>query len=79
MLPLDISSTRLDRQHRYEVWLTDETRTQMQSVGFIQNNNTADLPVPASIMSHYKDIEVSVQRLDQIRYSGTSVLRGNYG
>lgn len=70
---------QLDKQHRYEVWLTDRARTKMQSVGFIDNGNTADIRVPSNVMSHYKAIEVSLQNIDQDTYSGTSVLRGTYG
>lgn len=70
---------KLDSKHQYEVWLTDAPRLHMQSIGFIGNDRTADLPVPSKVMSHYNDIEVSVQKLDQDKYSGTSVLRGTYG
>jgi hypothetical protein len=35
--------------------------------------------VPSDVLSQYNDIEVSVQRLGQSRYSGISVLRGQYG
>lgn len=70
---------RLDKKHVYEVWLTDLHRTDMQSVGFIGSDNTAVLPVRSNVMSHYKAIEVSVQNIDQTKYSGISVLRGTYG
>jgi hypothetical protein len=73
------SLPKLDSKHQYEVWLTDNVRKHMQSVGFIGNDLKADLPVPAKVMSHYADIEVSVQKIDQDQYSGTSVLRGSYG
>ena len=70
---------KLDAGHQYEVWLTDNVRKHMQSVGFIGTDRKADLPVPTTVMSHYSDIEVSVQKIDQDQYSGISVLRGSYG
>lgn len=73
------SLPKVDAQHRYEVWLTDQGRTQMQSVGFIGADRTADLQVASTVMSQYNDIEVSLQRVDQETYSGISYLRGSYG
>ena len=70
---------KLDKKHLYEVWLTDRSRTNMQSVGFIGDGNVAKLPVSSKWMSQYKAIEVSVQPVNEPNYSGTSVLRGNYG
>jgi hypothetical protein len=71
----------LDAQHRYEVWLTDSARTRMQPLGWINTNGSAELTVPAALMSSYRAIEVSVQKVDapSYDYSGTSVLRGTYG
>jgi hypothetical protein len=69
---------RLDRGHFYEVWLTDAARKRMQSVGSIDQDNKAELTVPANVMSQYSAIEVSVQRTNETTYSGTSVLRGSY-
>jgi hypothetical protein len=71
---------RLDAVHRYEVWLTNDARSQMQPIGWIGANGKATLTVPANLMSNYSDIEVSVQRVDapSYTYSGTSVLRGSY-
>jgi hypothetical protein len=70
----------LDAAHRYEVWLTNDARSQMQPIGWIGTNGKATLTVPANLMSSYSDIEVSVQRVDapSYTYSGTSVLRGSY-
>lgn len=70
----------LDAAHRYEVWLTNEGRTQMQPIGWIATNGKASLTVPANLMSRFSDIEVSVQKVDAstYTYSGTSVLRGSY-
>lgn len=70
---------KLDSQHLYEVWLTDSDRKNMQSVGFIGDKNTATLSVSPKWMSQYNDIEVSIQKINQDKYSGTSVLRGAYG
>jgi anti-sigma-K factor RskA len=70
---------RLDSGHFYEVWLTDAARKRMQSVGSIDQDNKAELTVPANVMSQYTAIEVSVQRTNETAYSGTSVLRGSYG
>jgi hypothetical protein len=74
------SLPRLDALHRYEVWLTDDSRTRMQPIGWMGTNGTAHLTVPASLMQSYRDIEVSVQEVDAASYdySGTSVLRGSY-
>lgn len=69
-----------DADHRYEVWLTNPARTQMQPVGWIGANGKATLTVPADLADSYSAIEVSVQKVDDARYdfSGVSVLRGNY-
>lgn len=68
------------KEKRYEVWLTDTKRSQMQPVGWIGNDGKATLTIPANLMGQYQDIEVSVQDVtaDNYKYSGTSVLRGSY-
>lgn len=65
---------------RYEVWLTNTQRTQMQPVGWIGSDGHATLTVPADLMNRFTDIEVSVQQVSapSYDYSGTSVLRGAY-
>jgi hypothetical protein len=65
---------------RYEVWLTNSQRSQMQPIGWIGNDGKATLTIPADLMGQYQDIEVSVQDVgaDGYNYSGTSVLRGSY-
>jgi len=70
----------LDATHRYEVWLTDDTRTRMQPVGWIDIDGTAQLTLPVNLMRSFRDIEVSVQQVDASTYvySGTSVLRGSF-
>jgi hypothetical protein len=72
---------RLDATHRYEVWLTDTSRTRMQPIGWVDTDGKAQLTVPADLMSQYRAIEVSVQQVNAANYtySGTSVLRGTYG
>lgn len=78
---LDAASLpKLDAEHRYEVWLTNDERTQMQPIGWIGSDGKATLTVPGSLMSSYSDIEVSVQQVNAptYTYSGTSVLRGSY-
>lgn len=69
---------KLDSGHFYEVWLTDAARQKMQPLGQIGPNNKAQLTVSPKVMSQYSDIEVSVQRTNQAKYSGISVLRGAY-
>ena len=69
---------RLDAAHSYELWVTDGARSHMQSVGFIGNDNRADLTVSPKVMAQYSDFEVSVQKTNQTQYSKISVLRGSY-
>lgn len=78
---LDAASLpKLDPKHRYEVWLTNQARSQMQPIGWIGTDGKATLTVPANLMTRYSAIEVSVQDVDAATYtySGTSVLRGSY-
>ncbi len=70
---------RLDAKHYYELWVTDSERKHMQPVGSIGSDNTAVIPVAAKVMAQYNDFEVSIQKTNQIKYSGVSVLRGAYG
>jgi hypothetical protein len=71
---------KLDSEHRYEVWLTNAARTQMQPVGWIAADGKARLTVPSDLRDEFDAIEVSVQRVNapSYNYSGTSVLRGTY-
>ena len=69
---------KLDSSHVYELWLTDATRTNMQSVGLLGNDNTANFTVSPKSLNHYDNFEVSVQRTNQTQYSNISVLRGQY-
>lgn len=72
------SLPKLDARHFYEVWLTDPARTRLQAVGSLSTSNSAVLTVSPNVMARYSAIEVSVQRVNQTSYSGTSVLRGSY-
>ena len=72
------SLPRLDRRHFYELWLTDTSRTHMQSLGSLDDDGQASVTVSLKLLGQYRDLEVSVQPLDQPAYSGTSVLRGSY-
>jgi hypothetical protein len=71
---------KLGSAQRYEVWLTNAARTQMQPVGWIGTDGKSQLTIPQNLMQTYSAIEVSVQPLDATTYtySGVSVLRGTY-
>ncbi len=77
---IDLTATSLPKlaAKRYEVWLTNSKRTQMQPIGWISDNGTAQLTVPMDLMEHYNDLEVSIQDVGARTYtfSGMSVLRG---
>ena len=64
---------------RYEVWLTNSRRTQLQPVGWIGRDGKAAMTVPVDLLTKYTNVEVSVQNLnaDDYTYSGVSVLRGS--
>lgn len=74
------SLPKLTGDRQYEVWLTkkDSTTDQPQSVGFIGANRTADLRIPASVIAQYNTVAVSVQKPDQVQFSGVLVVRGKY-
>ena len=79
-LTIDAAALPSIAHRRYEVWLTDRSRTRMQPVGWIDDGGKANLTVPTELAKRFTDIEVSVQKLDTptYNYSGTSVLRGAY-
>lgn len=79
-MSLDASSLpQLATGSYYEVWLTNGARTAMAPVGVLDADRTARITVPASEMSSYAAIEVSVQKTSGVgSYSGDSVLRGVY-
>jgi hypothetical protein len=62
----------------YEVWLTNNARTQMYAVGSLPAGRTGSFTVASALLHRYTAIEVSVQPLNNSGYSGTSVLRGRY-
>jgi hypothetical protein len=65
---------------RYEVWLTNSARTQMQPIGWIAADGHANMSVPTDLIARFSDIEVSVQSVSapSYLYSNVSVLRGAY-
>jgi anti-sigma-K factor RskA len=75
---LDATSLpKLDSAHQYEVWLVDATR--LRPLGYVGGDRTADLIVPASVMSQYNSVAISVQGNQQVQFSGDVVARGSYG
>jgi hypothetical protein len=70
---------KLDGSHFYEVWLTDRPRKHLQAVGSLSTDNRAVLTISPNVIARYTAIEVSIQRVNQTSFSGTSVLRGSYG
>ena len=79
-IDVNASSLPTEAGKRYEVWLTNEERTQMQPIGWIGANGKASMTVPTDLISRYSDIEVSVQPVSSpgYEYSNVSVLRGAY-
>jgi Anti-sigma-K factor rskA len=79
-MTLDASSLpKLSAGRYYEVWLTNVARTSMAPVGVLGADRTARFTIPASEMSSFAAIEVSVQDTAGVgTYSGHSVLRGTY-
>lgn len=79
---ITVNATSLPAQagKRYEVWLTNQQRTEMQPIGWIAGNGTAKMTVPTDLISRFSDIEVSVQPVasPDYLYSNVSVLRGAY-
>lgn len=70
---------RLDATHVYELWVTDRDRRNMSPVGTFSTGKV-DLTADHKVLSQYNDFEVSVQKINQInRYSGISMVRGQYG
>lgn len=76
---LDATSLpQLDADHQYEVWLVADA-TGLRPLGYIGHDRTADLTVPASVMAQYTSVAISVQRNNQVDFSGDVVVRGTYG
>jgi hypothetical protein len=72
------SLPELDASRQYEVWLADSTGAKLRPVGYVGNDRTADLPVAATVMSEYSYIAISIQKTDQVAFSGDMVVRGHY-
>ncbi|MCW2498088.1 anti-sigma factor [Jatrophihabitans sp.] len=75
---LDATSLPQVSGKHYEVWLTNATGTQMQSIGWIGNDGKASLTVPKDLVARYSAIQVSVQPATTSAFSDVSVLRGRY-
>lgn len=69
---------QLDVAHQYEVWLVDSTGQQLRPLGYVGPDRTADLPVPTPVMSRYNAVAISVQKTDQVAFSGVLVAHGSY-
>lgn len=66
---------------QYEVWLTKKGSSaadEPQSVGFIGPNRRADLTIPAKVIAQYNTVSVSVQKPNQVKFSGDLVVYGAY-
>ena len=72
------SLPQLDAARQYEVWLTNGTGSSLRPIGYIGADRTAELPVPAAVMAGYGYIAISVQKTDQIAFSGDLVARGQF-
>jgi hypothetical protein len=75
---LDATSLpELDGAHQYEVWLVDASR--LRPLGYVGDDRTADLTVPASVMAQYNSVAISIQQNAQVEFSGKVIVRGSYG
>jgi hypothetical protein len=70
---------RLDSSRQYEVWLADGTGAQLRPIGYVGSDRTAELPVPNQVRSQYQYVAISIQRTNQVQFSGDMVARGYYG
>lgn len=68
----------LDASRQYEVWLVAANGKQLRPLGYVGADRTATLPVPRRVMSRYADIAISIQKTDQVQFSGDMVVRGHY-
>jgi hypothetical protein len=75
---LDATALPTTAGKHYEVWLTNPTGSDMQSIGWIGNNGKASLTVPKDLVKRYDVIQVSEQPDTSSSFSGVSVLRGTY-
>lgn len=72
------SLPQLDPARQYEVWLTNGTGSSLRPIGYIGADRKAELPVPAAVMAGYGYIAISVQKTNQIAFSGDMVARGQF-
>jgi hypothetical protein len=70
---------KLSGARQYEVWLADSTGQQVRPVGYVGADRTADLPVPRPVASRYSYVAISIQKTEQVAFSGDMVARGFYG
>ena len=70
---------QLDPSRQYEVWLADSTGAHLRPLGYVGTDRTAELPVPNRVRSEYQYVAISIQRTNQIQFSGDMVVRGFYG
>lgn len=69
---------KLGADRQYEVWLVATGGTQPRPVGYVGANRTATLPVPQPVMARYDSIAISIQKTDQVQFSGDMVALGHY-
>ncbi|MGW6274422.1 anti-sigma factor [Streptomyces sp. NPDC055060] len=64
----------------FEVWLMDRSHTKLVSMGVLNADGRATLPVPANVdLSEYSVVDVSVQPFNgKPDHSGRSIVRGPY-
>ena len=78
---LNITVTDLPKTSGYfEVWLMDRTHTKLVSMGVLDADGHATLPIPDNIdLSEYSVVDVSVQPYNgKPDHSGDSIVRGGY-
>ncbi|MFI8233993.1 anti-sigma factor [Streptomyces sp. NPDC085900] len=64
----------------FEVWLMDRSHTKLVSMGVLDPDGKATLPVPKNIdLGEYSVVDVSVQPYNgKPDHSGKSIVRGRY-
>jgi predicted anti-sigma-YlaC factor YlaD len=68
----------LDPSRQYEVWLANGTGSSLRPLGYVGTDRTAELPAPTSVLARYSYIAISIQKTDQIAFSGDMIVRGRY-
>jgi hypothetical protein len=69
---------RLSAARQYEVWLVAAGGTRLRPLGYVAADRRATLPVPTPVMSRYDTIAISIQKTDQVAFSGDIVVHGRY-